>query len=192
VAQIKAAREAAGDGIPLMVDCNCPWTVEKAVDMARQLEPYHPHWLEEPVWPPENHSGLADVRKRCKVAIAAGENAMSSDFKSMFEAGAITYAQPSVTKIGGVSKMRKVIALAESFGIEVVPHSAYFGPGLLASLHLVAAMVNETPIERFYCDFDVNPYHGAIDPKDGRISIPQGPGLGVDPDPKVIETLRLK
>ncbi len=48
----------------LMVDCNCPWTVERAIDMARQLEPYDLHWLEEPVWPPENHSGLADVRKR--------------------------------------------------------------------------------------------------------------------------------
>jgi D-galactarolactone cycloisomerase len=191
-AQIKAAREAAGDGIPLMVDCNCPWTVEKAIDMARQLEPYDLRWLEEPVWPPENHSGLAEVRKRSKMAIAAGENAMIADFKSMFEAGAITYAQPSVTKIGGVSEMRKLIALAESFGIEVVPHSAYFGPGLLASLHLLAAMTHETPVERFYCDFDVNPYHDAINPKNGRMAIPQGPGLGVDLDPKVIEKLRIK
>jgi L-alanine-DL-glutamate epimerase-like enolase superfamily enzyme len=191
-AQIKAAREAAGGGIPLMVDCNCPWTVEKAVDMARQLEPFDLHWLEEPVWPPENHTGLAEVRRRSNMAIAAGENAMSADFKSMFEAGAITYAQPSVTKIGGVSEMRKVIALADAFGIEVVPHSAYFGPGLLASLHLLAAMPHEAPVERFYCDFDVNPYHEAINPQKGRIKIPQGPGLGVDPDPKVTENLRIE
>jgi D-galactarolactone cycloisomerase len=191
-AQIKAARDAAGDSIPLMVDCNCPWTVEKAIAMAGQLEPYDLHWLEEPLWPPENHSGLAEVRRRSKAAIAAGENAMIADFKSMFEAGAITYAQPSVTKIGGVSQMLKVIALAESFGIEVVPHSAYFGPGLLASLHLIAAMAKETPVERFYCDFDVNPYHDAIDPKNGCMVIPQGPGLGVDLDPKVVERLRVK
>lgn len=190
--QIKAARETAGDGIPLMVDCNCPWTVERAIDMARQLEPYDLHWLEEPVWPPENHSGLAEVRQRTNVAIAAGENAMTADFKSMFEAGAITYAQPSVTKIGGVSEMCKVMALAESFGVEVVPHSAYFGPGLLASIHLVAAMARETPVERFYCDFDVNPYHEAINPTEGRLAIPQGPGLGVDLDPKVIEEFRVK
>lgn len=191
VAQIKAARETAGHGIPLMVDCNCPWTVEQAIDMARQLEPYDLHWLEEPVWPPENYSGLAEVRKRGNVAIAAGENAITADFKSMFEAGAITYAQPSVTKIGGVSEMCKVFALAESFGVEVVPHSAYFGPGLLASLHLIAAMTREVPVERYYCYFDVNPYHDAINPKDGRIAIPQGPGLGVDLDAKVIEKLRV-
>ena len=191
-AQIKAARETAGPGIPLMVDCNCPWTVEQAIVMARLFEPYGLHWLEEPVWPPENHGGLAAVRNRGNIAIAAGENAMAADFKSMFEAGAITYAQPSVTKVGGVSEMLKVIALADSFGVEVVPHSAYFGPGLLASLHLTAAMTRETPVERFFCDFDLNPYHDAINPKEGRIAVPQGPGLGVDLDPKVIEQLRVR
>ncbi|MEW6333278.1 MAG: mandelate racemase/muconate lactonizing enzyme family protein [Thermodesulfobacteriota bacterium] len=188
--QIRAARQSAGQGIPLMVDCNCPWTVEQAVAMARQLEPLELHWLEEPVWPPENHHGLAEVRRRVNVAIAAGENAMTPDFKSMFEAGSVGYAQPSVTKIGGISEMRKVMALAESFGIAVVPHSAYFGPGLLASIHLLAAMAHETPVERFYCDFDMNPYHDAINPRDGRLAIPQGPGLGTDPDPKMIEKLR--
>ncbi len=191
-AQIKAARETAGPGVDLMVDCNCPWTVERAVAMARLLEPYNLYWLEEPVWPPENHAGLAAVRKRGRIAIAAGENAMTADFKHMFEAGAVTYAQPSVTKVGGVSEMLKVIALADSFGVEVVPHSAYFGPGLLASLHLIAAMTHEAPVERFSCDFDVTPYHDAIDPKGGRIAIPQGPGLGVDPDPLVIERLRVR
>lgn len=191
IAPIKAAREAAGDGIALMVDCNCPWTVERAIDRARQLEPYALHWLEEPVWPPENHTGLAEVRRQASMAIAAGENATTADFKSLFEAGAVTYAQPSVTKIGGVSEMRKVMTLAESFGVDVVPHSAYFGPGLLASLHLLAALPHETPVERFYCDFDVNPYHEAINPKEGRLAIPQGPGLGIDPDPEVIDKLRV-
>jgi D-galactarolactone cycloisomerase len=191
VAQIRAARETAGPGIMLMADCNCSWTVEQAVAMARQLESCELCWLEEPVWPPENHAGLAAVRRRGNVGIAAGENAMAADFKSMFEAGAITYAQPSVTKVGGVSEMRKVIALAESFGIEVVPHSAYFGPGLLASLHLIAALAPEAPVERFYCDFDLNPYHDAIIPKEGRIALPQGSGLGVEPDQAVIRRLRV-
>jgi L-alanine-DL-glutamate epimerase-like enolase superfamily enzyme len=187
--QIRAAREAAGPDVALMVDCNCPWTVEQAVGMARRLAPYDLHWLEEPVWPPENHAGLNEVRRRGEIAVAAGENAMIADFKSMFEAGAISYAQPSVTKVGGVSEMRKVVALAESFGVAVVPHSAYFGPGLMASLHLIAALTPEAPVERFFCDFDVNPYHDAINPQNGRIPIPQGPGLGVEPDPKVIAAL---
>ena len=56
-------------------------------------------WLEEPVWPPEDHAGLARVQAQGGIPTAAGENAMLPEFKGMFEAGAITYAQPSVTKV---------------------------------------------------------------------------------------------
>src|SRR5512140_93998 len=76
-AQIKAARETAGPGVDLMVDCNCPWTVERAIAMARLFEPYALNWLEEPVWPPEHFAGLAAVRKEGHIPIAAGENAMT-------------------------------------------------------------------------------------------------------------------
>jgi len=122
----------------------------------------------------------------------AGENAMLPEFKSMFQAGAITYAQPSVTKVGGVTQMRKVMALAEAFGVNVVPHSAYFGPGLLASIHCIAAMPEESLVERYDADFAVNPLHDAINPNaNGRIAVPQGPGLGIDPDLAVIAKLRV-
>lgn len=102
----------------------------------------------------------------------------------------ITYAQPSVTKIGGVTEMRRVMTLADAFGVPVVPHSAYFGPGLLASIHCIAAMRGESLVERFYCDFEDNPLGDAIHPQNGRIAVPQGPGLGVDPDPRVVDRLR--
>src|SRR5436309_2456316 len=125
------------------------------------------------------------------IDIAAGENYGTAwEFRRAFEAGAITYAQPSVTKIGGVTEMRRVMALAETFGVQVVPHSAYFGPGLLASIHCIAAMGTESLVERFYCDFADNPLGDAIHPKLGRINIPQGPGLGVDPDPRLLAKLR--
>ena len=71
-----------------------------------------------------------------------------------------------------------------------MPHSAYFGPGLLASVHCVAALTNESLVERLYCDFAENPLGDAINPEDGRIPVPQGPGLGVDPDPRLLERLR--
>jgi L-alanine-DL-glutamate epimerase-like enolase superfamily enzyme len=76
--------------------------------------------------------------------------------------------------------------------ISVVPHSAYFGPGLLASIHCIAAMPREALVERYDCDFAVNPLHDAILPCEGRIAVPQGPGLGVEPDAAVIEQLRLR
>jgi len=189
---IKAARDTAGPDIPIMVDCNCPWTVREAIDMAQKLKPLNLTWLEEPVWPPEDHAGLARVQMQGGIPTAAGENAMLPEFKGLFEAGAISYAQPSVTKVGGVTQMRKVMALADAFGVKVVPHSAYFGPGLLASIHCIAAMPDESLIERYDADFAVNPLHDAISPDaNGRIAVPQGPGLGIDPDPAVIAKLRV-
>jgi D-galactarolactone cycloisomerase len=191
VPEIKAARDVAGPHVPIMVDTNCPWTVTEALEMARRLAPLDLHWLEEPVWPPEDLAGLAEVRARGGIPTAAGENYGTAwEFRRAFEARAISYAQPSVTKIGGVSELRRVAALAETFGVHVVPHSAYFGPGLLASIHCIAAMPRESLVERFYCDFTDNPLGDAIHPKEGRIAVPQGPGLGVDPDPRLLEKLR--
>ena len=192
VPPIRAAREAAGPDVSIMVDCNCPWTVGEAIDMARQLAPFTLQWLEEPVWPPEDHAGLARVQAQGGIPTAAGENAMLPEFKGLLEASAITYAQPSVTKVGGVTQMRKVMALADAYGVAVVPHSAYFGPGLIASIHCIAAMPNGGLVERYDAEFAVNPVHDAIRPDSkGCIAVPQGPGLGIDPDPKVVEKLRV-
>src|SRR5262249_12617998 len=185
--EVRAAREVAGADARIMLDTNCPWTIVEAIDMARQLTPLGLRWLEEPVFPPENVEGLAEVRRRGGIPTAAGENYGTVwDFRRAFEAGALDYAQPSVTKIGGVTELRRVVALAETFGVTVVPHSAYFGPGLLASIHCIAAMPGETLVERFYCDFAKNPLGAAIDPVNGRIAVPQGPGLGVDPDLRML------
>ena len=144
------------------------------------------------MWPPENLAGLAEVRTRSGIPTAAGENYGTVwEFRRAFEAGAITYAQPSVTKIGGVTELRRVMTLAETSGVQVVPHSAYFGPGLLASIHCIAAMPTESLVERFYCDFAENPLGEAIHPQHGRIAVPQGPGLGMDPDARLLEKLRV-
>src|SRR4029434_6141314 len=72
VPEVKAARDVAGPGIPIMIDTTCPWTVAQAVEMARRLAPFDPHWLEEPVWPPENLAGLAEVRARGGLPTAGG------------------------------------------------------------------------------------------------------------------------
>jgi L-alanine-DL-glutamate epimerase-like enolase superfamily enzyme len=117
---------------------------------------------------------------------------MLPELKGLLAARAVSYLQPSVTKVGGVTQMRKAAALAEAAGVPVVPHSAYFGPGLLATIHCVAAMAGAGLIERYDADFAINPLHGAILPdKEGGIPVPQGPGLGVDPDPAVIAKLRV-
>jgi D-galactarolactone cycloisomerase len=190
VPQVRAAREAIGTDVALMCDTNCPWTVSRAIEMVEALKPFHLHWLEEPVWPPEDHQGLARVR-RSGTPIAAGENAGGlHDFRHMLEAQAIDIAQPSVTKIGGISEMRKIAALAEAFGVRLVPHCAYFGPGSLASLHIVASLSRATPLERLYVRLEADPFASFLEPNGGRVAVPAGPGLGCDPDMAIVERYR--
>jgi D-galactarolactone cycloisomerase len=187
LAPVQAAREAIGRDVALMCDTNCPWPVERAIEMARAFEPLKLHWLEEPVWPPENHRGLARVRA-AGTPIAAGENAAGlAEFRSMFDVGAIDIAQPSVTKIGGISRMRDVISLAGEFGVRVVPHCAYFGPGYLASLHLVALLAPNTPFERLYVEFEARPFGAWLSARSGTVAVPNAPGLGCDPDMALLE-----
>ena len=190
VPQVKAARAAIGSDIPLMVDTNCPWSVGEAREMARRFAPFDLHWLEEPVFPPDDHAGLAALRAD-GTRIAAGENASSlGDFKKMFDARAVDFAQPSVTKIGGVTEMMKVIALAEAYGVTLVPHCAYFGAGFLASLHIAATLTEAAPFERLYLDLEASPCAPWTEARDGTMAVPQGPGLGCDPDPGVIAKYR--
>jgi D-galactarolactone cycloisomerase len=193
VAQTRAAREAAGPGAGLMLDANCPWSVDQAVDIARQLREFNLLWLEEPIWPPEDCRGLAMVRQQGGIPVAAGENAASvTEFSNLMAAHAVDYAQPSIIKLGGVTPMVRVMELARQHGIGVMPHSPYFGPGFIATLHVCAAHPGDTMIERYYCDLDASPLGAAINPVSGRIAVPQGPGLGIDPDPGVLREFQLR
>jgi L-alanine-DL-glutamate epimerase-like enolase superfamily enzyme len=192
VEQVRAARAAAGPDIALMMDTNCPWTVAQALEMAAQVEPFGLHWLEEPVWPPEDHAGLARVRRGGGIAIAAGENAASpAECAAMIAADAVDFIQPSVTKIGGVAAWAEVARNAAAQGVTTVPHSPYFGPGFLATLHLCATLEAEALVERMDFDLPANPFGEAILPREGRLAVPQGPGLGADPDPEIIARYRV-
>jgi L-alanine-DL-glutamate epimerase-like enolase superfamily enzyme len=189
-AEVRAAREAAGHDVKLMVDTNCPWTPEGARHMTLKLRPYDLHWLEEPIFPPEDFAALARLRAGTGVAIAAGENNCTSfQFRDMFVANAVDYAQPSVTKVGGVTEFLKVGALADAAGVTLMPHSPYFGPGFLATLQLAAARGQPGGmIERYHMDLEASLYGELIEPVNGAFAVPQGPGLGRDPDPEVIKT----
>ncbi len=187
--EVKAAREAAGDGIPIMLDTNCPWTPAEAREMALRLKPYDLYWLEEPIFPPEDFRALARLQAETGVPLAAGENACTAfQFDEMFAAGAVTYAQPSVAKVGGITEFRKVAALAETNNVALMPHSPYFGPGFLATLHLAAAHPDGGLVEWFYLNREACLYGDAIAPARGTFRVPEGPGLGWDPDPDVIKS----
>lgn len=110
----------------------------------------------------------------------------------MFDAGAVDYAQPSVTKIGGVTEMLRVCELARGRGVKLAPHSPYFGPGLLATVHIAAALEAQTMIEYSYCDLGASPLGDAIRVEGGEIAVPSGPGLGRDPDAGVLARYQVR
>ena len=191
VPEVKAAREVAGAEIPIMLDVNCAWSPQHARQIVPELMEYDLYWLEEPIWPPENFHGLAELQDRFGVAIAAGENACTAwQFQTMVDAGAVSYCQPSVTKVGGVSEFRKVAALAETRNVALAPHSPYFGPGFAASLQLAAAAPDPLPLEWLYVELEASLYGDALTPLNGKLAVPETPGLGLDPDPDVLRDYR--
>ena len=135
---------------------------------------------------------MRTVGEACGIPIAAGENCcFASQFAGLFDARAVQYAQPSVTKVGGVTEFRRVAALSAARGVKLAPHSPYFGPGALATLHLLAALADEARFEYFYLWPEATLYGDLLGPKRGELAVPPGPGLGADPDPNVLRRYRL-
>ena len=188
-----AARKAIGSDIPLMVDMNCPLNGEEAIAFAHSCRDAAPMFLEEPVWPPEDFVTLAEVRSKGGLNVAAGENACTAQqFRQMMTAGAVSHAQPSVIKVGGITEYLKVVDLADKFGIRLAPHSPYFGPGLLATLQLLALRDDSSFVEMFYMKRAGCLWRGGVDVNaNGDVLVPQGPGIGYEPDRDVMEKFRV-
>ncbi|MBI2528246.1 MAG: mandelate racemase/muconate lactonizing enzyme family protein [Candidatus Rokubacteria bacterium] len=181
VLSVRAARQAVGDGVDLMLDTNCPWTPDEAIAMARALEPCRLFWLEEPVWPPEDYRGLARVARATETPIASGENESTLyGFRELIDAGAADILQPSITKVGGISEFRKIAALAQAANLPIAPHSFYVGPGLAATLHVAAALGGAMPVEFPTGEHETPFLTKPIVARDGHVEAPAGPGLGVE------------
>ena len=175
-----------------MVDVNCSWREDDLGDLVGPLKDADLLWLEEPVWPPENFPLLAKTRD-AKLPLASGENLCTVwQFQHMLEARAVDYTQPSVTKVGGVAEFAAVCEATHAADTAVAPHSPYFGPGFLANLHLIATKAPEAYVERLYVDLEADLFGGRTVPDgNGRLKLPDGPGLGCDPDPELLTRYRI-
>lgn len=184
---VEMARRVAGDRTELMLDVNCPWNRDEALDMARALAPYRLAWLEEPVWPPDDYGSLAYVRQGGGIPIACGENEGTVyGFQHLLAREAADIVQPSVTKVGGISEWRRIAELAARRGVQIAPHSFYFGPGFIATLHLMAAMPGCTYMEVAGCSLETPLLQEPLDFRDGTLGVPEAPGLGVTLNNEVI------
>ncbi|MGH7268507.1 MAG: mandelate racemase/muconate lactonizing enzyme family protein, partial [Candidatus Rokuibacteriota bacterium] len=176
----RLARQAVGPGMELMLDVNCPWNPREAIRMGRALEPYALAWFEEPVWPPEDYRALARVRAAVPMPVAAGENeATRYGFRELIARRAVDVLQPSVTKVGGLGEARRICALAAAWNVAVVPHSFYFGPGLAATLQLIASTPGIDWVEFPGGELETPLLAAPIEAVDGWVTVPTGPGLGV-------------
>jgi L-alanine-DL-glutamate epimerase-like enolase superfamily enzyme len=183
---VAASRETTGPGVPIMVDTNCAWLPDAAYDAVMAMKPYDPLWVEEPIWPPEDLASLAKLRKATGVPLAAGENATGRlEFENLVDRGAVDYVQPSAVK-NGITGQWEICQRAELNGATCVPHSPYFGPGYLATLHILAAKQKEVALERFFCDLGHVPYAKTVPIENGSVAIPDMPGLGPDPDEELM------
>ncbi|MFB6195599.1 MAG: mandelate racemase/muconate lactonizing enzyme family protein [Haloplanus sp.] len=190
--RVAAMRDAIGDAA-LMVDVNCGYDRPDARRVGRMLEDYDVYWYEEPL-SPYDVEGLADLRTRLDVPIAAGENEYTKwGFRDLFEADAVDYAMPDAMRCGGITETKKICALAEAFGTVCSPHCFTTGVGLAATMHVMAASPACEWLEFDPTDFPVyeSLFETPPELEDGRIALPDDPGLGVSLDDDVIGEYRV-
>ena len=188
---LQTVRLAVGEEDRLTLDVNCAWGLEEALERARQFAPYRLFWLEEPIYPPEDFASLARLGRLSGTAIASGENACTAfQFREMLEARAVRFIQPSVIKVGGIGEWRKAGTLAELYNVRINPHSAYFGPGLLATAHLIAATPQADFLEHLYVNLEASVFKEPPRFENGFMHLPEGAGLGLEIDPAVLKHYR--
>jgi L-alanine-DL-glutamate epimerase-like enolase superfamily enzyme len=184
---MRRAREIAGPDVELMVDANCAWSFDQAAALVPVFKETNLRWIEEPVFPPEDYVSHAKLES-LGVAVGAGENA-STAFEFERIAASLTFPQPSVTKIGGISVFLDAARSAAAHGRMPMPHSPYFGPGYFATLAMFAVLPPDSLLE----DLFVEPAAWMAQtprPVGGLTPMPKGPGLGFVPDLDVIERYR--
>ncbi|MFA9517253.1 mandelate racemase/muconate lactonizing enzyme family protein [Halopenitus sp. H-Gu1] len=193
---VRRIREAVGEDVPLMVDANYAYDAATARRVGRAIEDFDVYWFEEPV-PPEDHDGYAALRQALDVRVAGGECHTPAELADLLGDGALDVVQPDVCNVGGITAADGIATQAQANGIPVVPHVWGTPVAIAASLQLIATLEGQTsPWLEF--DNSSNPLRedlgvGSFDvSEDGRVSVPEGPGLGVEIDEDAFERYRIE
>ncbi|MFI0786111.1 mandelate racemase/muconate lactonizing enzyme family protein [Streptomyces lydicus] len=187
VSLIEAVRDAIGPDTELMLEMHGRFSPATAVRLARELAPFRPAWLEEPV-PPENLKALKKVADKVDLPVATGERIHDRiEFRELFETQAADIIQPDLGHIGGILEARKLAATAETHYVLVAPHNVGGSVLTAASLQLAACTPNFKVLEHFndFADAEITKVvRGApqVDPGTGCFTVSQAPGLGVEFD----------
>ncbi|OWV98791.1 mandelate racemase/muconate lactonizing enzyme family protein [Rhizobium sp. R693] len=199
---IRAVRDAIGSEMRLMIDANHGYTVAEAVRLGKAAAEYDIDWFEEPVLP-EQLSAYCEVRSRQPIPVAGGETWYGRwGMWQAMSAGAVDILQPDICGCGGLSEAAKIADMATLNGVRVVPHVWGTGVQIAAALQFIAAMVPDpvraSPVEPIM-EFDRthNPFRQAvlqrpIEAVDGVVSIPEGPGLGIEINRDALQRFKMQ
>lgn len=181
-------RAAVGDRMDIMVEFHSMWQLLPAMQIARALAPFDTFWHEDPI----RMDSLSSLRRYAEASIApicASETLASRwAFRDLLETGVAGIVMLDLSWCGGISEARKIAAMAEAWHLPVAPHDCT-GPVVLgASTHLSLnapnALVQES-VRAFYRTWYRDLVTALPEVKDGRITVPPGPGLGMELHPDI-------
>ena len=188
-ALIPLVRETFGDEMTIYADSNGSYTVDEAIRIGKILEEYAVDFYEEPV-PFDWYEETRKVADTLKIPIAGGEQEGSlHQFKWLIENDALQIVQPDIFYFGGMIRSTRVAKMAASLGKDCTPHISGSGLGYLYMLHFVSTLTNPGPFHEFKGFNSEIPFEcktSDLSTNNGIVSVPSGPGLGVDIDPEYI------
>jgi galactonate dehydratase len=180
VAMIAAIREAVGPDVEVLIDAHALYNVPTAIRLANRLAPYAITWFEEPC-PPESYEALEQVRAQVPTRISVGERLYTRfEFLPVLNRHLTDYVMPDVTWTGGISELKKIATLAETFYVPISPHDASGPINVLAGAQVMLSVPNFYRLEarrvnmNFYNAFLEEP----LEVRDGALVVPRTPGLG--------------
>jgi galactonate dehydratase len=181
-----AMRDAVGYDVDVMVDLSGRTTPAMAIQYAHILEPYQPLFFEEPCQP-ENVDATVEVARSIRIPVATGERLVTRfGFRELFEKRGCAVAQPDVCHCGGVSELRKIAAMADTYYISVAPHNPLGPVATAVNVQLALSTPNFLIQEIMRSDV---PYRDEVVDaplliKDGYVYPSDRPGIGVEVDEK--------
>lgn len=177
-----AARDAAGPDIDIMIDFHGRTSAAMAIQYAKIFEPFRPLFLEEVVQP-DQHEAMIRARKGISLPLAAGERLLTrGDFLRVLQDGLIDVAQPDVCHAGGITGLRKIASLCDTFGVTMAPHNPLGPIATMVNIHLALSMPNFLIQEVMRADvpWREEVFSGVPNFEAGHILPPQSIGIGAE------------
>jgi L-alanine-DL-glutamate epimerase-like enolase superfamily enzyme len=183
IALVREARKGLGDEADLMIDAGLCYDAKTAIQRARAFEPYRPFWFEEPLLP-DDYEGYAKLSAASPLRIAAGEEeGERKSFLQLMDVGKVDLIQVDLTRCGGFTEAMKIAALAADRGLPVVNHGFTTYLNVAAALHFLASIPNTLGLLEFVVEEGTTLRHQISEPiraVDGRVAVPDAPGLGLE------------